>query len=196
MVLCETGKDMNTPLSVRKVLEWAKQNPVTSKKAFDEIESYNESLIKLIEDLNLVAKNMPELYNKYRKQYSKLCANEICKYESQDDQHVLPILKSIIETYDNIRNQLKWLSKETDTPIEPEIISTILDEMKTIPGILVAGAPGAGGFDALFCFALDDANYSTFEKFLLDYKDLPLSPLLTREDKQGLHISFQKSESK
>lgn len=188
MVLCETGKDMNTPLSVRKVLEWTKENHDLSTKLFGELDHWNNEFINTTQKLN----SLPQVLDAQRKKYSVYSANQIMTLEEPDDQQVLPLLKSLIQSYREVRKILKVLTNETQTPIEPDAITKILDEMENFPGVLIAGAPGAGGFDALFCILLDESCYQGLESYLLSYKDLNMSPLLTREDKIGIRVEIGK----
>ncbi|EPY49713.1 phosphomevalonate kinase [Schizosaccharomyces cryophilus OY26] len=50
-----------------------------------------------------------------------------------------------------IRKLLQYLTAEAKVDIEPEAQSKVLDQLETIEGVIGAGVPGAGGFDAQFC---------------------------------------------
>jgi phosphomevalonate kinase len=48
------------------------------------------------------------------------------------------------------RQNLKGMGVSAGVPVEPDVQSAIADETMKLPGIVAAGVPGAGGFDALF----------------------------------------------
>lgn len=47
------------------------------------------------------------------------------------------------------RDALKEIGERSGAPIEPESVTPILDATSQIPGVVHAGVPGAGGFDAV-----------------------------------------------
>jgi phosphomevalonate kinase len=55
---------------------------------------------------------------------------------------------------------------------------------------LIAGVPGAGGYDAIFCIIADDGNdeNSTFKKLLdiWEGRQVRVCPLLAREENSGI----------
>jgi phosphomevalonate kinase len=58
------------------------------------------------------------------------------------------------------------------TPIEPDEITDILNVTQDTPGVLIAGAPGAGGYDAIFAVVLDDACLPRVETTWLGWEKL------------------------
>lgn len=46
------------------------------------------------------------------------------------------------------------MGNASNAPIEPQSQTALLDCTLDSPGILLAGAPGAGGYDAIFCIGL------------------------------------------
>ena len=43
-------------------------------------------------------------------------------------------------------------------PIEPESQKKLADMNMQIPGVLISGVPGAGGYDAIFCLLLSERS--------------------------------------
>lgn len=187
LTLFETGKDMNTPLSVRKVLEWANKEKERSNQLFNEINRLNEKIIESFYEI-LDFQDTYKEYDHYRTYYATLTSNEILNLDQQSDQLLLPRLKLIIQTFKSVRKHLRELTEETQTPIEPQEISDVLDKMMEVKGVIMAGAPGAGGYDAIFSILLDESCYPTLENMCLNYQTLNISPLLTREDYRGVSI--------
>nr|GFB22163.1 phosphomevalonate kinase, peroxisomal-like [Tanacetum cinerariifolium] len=58
----------------------------------------------------------------------------------------------------NIRCHMREMGKAAGIPIEPESQTQLLDATMNMPGVLLAGVPGAGGFDAVFAVTLGDSG--------------------------------------
>jgi phosphomevalonate kinase len=82
------------------------------------------------------------------------------------------------------------MGKESSVPIEPDTQSSLLEACKVVDGVLIAGVPGAGGYDAIFCIIADDGDteQSTFQKLLgvWEGRQVPVCPLLAREENSGI----------
>lgn len=63
----------------------------------------------------------------------------------------------------DVRTHLRQMSRLAHVPIEPEEQTRLLDACMDIPGIIMAGVPGAGGYDALFIIGLDVASVDRVE---------------------------------
>jgi len=63
---------------------------------------------------------------------------------------ILPILNNIRQTILQARKYLKQMGNAASVPIEPDEQSQLVNATMDIPGVLAAGVPGAGGYDALF----------------------------------------------
>jgi phosphomevalonate kinase len=48
------------------------------------------------------------------------------------------------------RQNLKGMGVAAGVPVEPDVQSAIADATMKLPGVVAAGVPGAGGYDALF----------------------------------------------
>jgi phosphomevalonate kinase len=84
------------------------------------------------------------------------------------------------------------MGSESSVPIEPDTQTALLDATVQVDGVLIAGVPGAGGYDAIFCVIADDGDdvHSTFHR-LLDVwksKQTRVCPLLAREGKYGIRV--------
>jgi phosphomevalonate kinase len=79
---------------------------------------------------------------------------------------------------------------ESSVPIEPDTQMELLYSCLRVNGTLIAGVPGAGGYDAIFCIIADDGDGedSTFRKLLNLWEggEVPVCPLLAREESQGI----------
>lgn len=69
--------------------------------------------------------------------------------------------------------------------IEPESQTRLLDATMNIEGVLLAGVPGAGGFDAIFSITLGDYSSTNLTKAWSSHNVLAL---LVREDPRGVAL--------
>uniref|UniRef100_A0A0A8XYK6 GHMP kinase C-terminal domain-containing protein n=1 Tax=Arundo donax TaxID=35708 RepID=A0A0A8XYK6_ARUDO len=69
-------------------------------------------------------------------------------------------------------------------PIEPESQTELLDSTMNIDGVLLAGVPGAGGFDAVFSVTLGDASDAVANA----WSSAGVLPLLVQEDSRGVSL--------
>jgi len=86
------------------------------------------------------------------------------------------------------------MGKESSVPIEPDTQTSLLDASLQVNGVLIAGVPGAGGYDAIFCIIADDGDdvYSTFNRLLQvwEKREVRVCPLLAREESTGIQSGF------
>jgi phosphomevalonate kinase len=89
------------------------------------------------------------------------------------------------------------MGDQAAVPIEPTSQTQVLEESLTVDGVLLAGVPGAGGYDAICCVIADDGegDGSTFQQLLEVWKreKVPICPLLAREERSG--IRFEETEA-
>lgn len=68
--------------------------------------------------------------------------------------------------------------------IEPESQTQLLDATMGMEGVLLAGVPGAGGFDAVFAITLGDSGSNVTKA----WSSLNVLALLVREDPHGVSL--------
>lgn len=68
--------------------------------------------------------------------------------------------------------------------IEPESQTQLLDTTMNMEGVLLAGVPGAGGFDAVFAVTLGDSSRNV----ITVWSSLNVLALLVREDPRGVSL--------
>ena len=64
------------------------------------------------------------------------------------------LLCDIRSSYLALRALVRRVGAEADVPIEPATLTPVLDRTMQVPGVLMAGCPGAGGEDAIFAIVL------------------------------------------
>jgi len=82
------------------------------------------------------------------------------------------------------------MGTESCVPIEPESQTSLLDACLQVDGVLIAGVPGAGGFDAIFCVIANDGDGegSTFRRLLdvWEKREIRVCPLLAGGERSGI----------
>jgi phosphomevalonate kinase len=68
--------------------------------------------------------------------------------------------------------------------IEPESQTLLLDATMNMEGVLLAGVPGAGGFDAVFSVTLGEASGAVANA----WSSAGVLPLLVQEDSRGVSL--------
>lgn len=90
------------------------------------------------------------------------------------------------ETFLKIRSYLRTMSEKAKVDIEPKSQTELLDATMSLNGVLFAGVPGAGGYDAIFCITFGDETRSRVEQFWTSYSKFIVCPLLLNECSEGL----------
>lgn len=76
--------------------------------------------------------------------------------------------------------------------IEPESQTRLLDATMNVDGVLLAGVPGAGGYDAVFAIVLGEASDSVIRA----WSSSGVLPLLVKEDPNGVTLESGDPRSK
>ena len=69
--------------------------------------------------------------------------------------------------------------------VEPPPQTTLLDAMMNMKGVLFAGVPGAGGYDAVFAITLSDAARASVEE---EWSVRGVLALCVVEDPRGVQL--------
>lgn len=85
---------------------------------------------------------------------------------------------------------LRLMGSQSSVPIEPDSQTSLLDACLQVDGVLIAGVPGAGGFDAIFCIIANDGDGvgSTFRRLLdvWERREVKVCPLLAKGERAGI----------
>lgn len=76
--------------------------------------------------------------------------------------------------------------------IEPESQTQLLDETMNVEGVLLAGVPGAGGFDAIFAVTLGESS----SKVTKVWSSRNVLAMLVREDPRGVSVESDDPRAK
>lgn len=128
LLMCDVDCGSETPGMVRKVLAWRQKKPAEA-------------------DL---------LWNAIQQGSNDLCQNltQLAQLKGID-QGGFDEIGNILST---VRSLVREMSARSDVPVEPKVITELLDFCTAIPGVIGGVAPGAGGYDAVALLVQNDAR--------------------------------------
>ncbi|KAK1327243.1 hypothetical protein QJS10_CPA01g02971 [Acorus calamus] len=175
----------STPSMVGLVKQWQKSHPHKSLETWNKLAAANSELETQLKMLSKLAEEHSDAYK---------CVLDCCskqKYEKWMEQaldnHQKTIVESLIaarEAFLVIRFHMQLMGKESGVPIEPESQTVLLDATMNVEGVLFAGVPGAGGFDAIFAVTLGESSNNVTNT----WSSLGVLPLLVRDDPRGVSL--------
>nr|AFK40843.1 unknown [Lotus japonicus] len=83
-----------------------------------------------------------------------------------------------------IRYHMRLMGEASGAPIEPETQTQLLDATMNLEGVLLAGVPGAGGYDAVFAVTLGDSSSNVTKV----WGSLNVLAMLVKEDPCGVSL--------
>ena len=121
LMLCDVDCGSETPGMVRKMLKWRETGGAESAAIWDELQRYQEGLCAELAGLS-------DLSSKHSSEGS---------FET---------LRTLIA---DMRKSVRKMTASSGVPVEPEVITELLDHCSRVDGVVGGVAPGAGGYDAV-----------------------------------------------
>nr|ABY27562.2 phosphomevalonate kinase [Arnebia euchroma] len=183
----------STPSMVGAVKKWQKADPQTSVETWRKLSEGNAALEMQLNTLSNLARMSFDVYKDVINNCSTLPSEkwlEVATEPSRTD-----IVKALLGAKDvmlEIRYQMRKMGEAAGIPIEPESQTLLLDSTMNMEGVLLAGVPGAGGFDAVFAVTLGDAS----DKVIKSWSRQNVLALLVREDPNGVLLENNDSRAK
>uniref|UniRef100_A0A0E0NSK0 phosphomevalonate kinase n=1 Tax=Oryza rufipogon TaxID=4529 RepID=A0A0E0NSK0_ORYRU len=175
----------STPSMVGSVKQWQKSDPQKSKETWSKLGIANSVLENQLRNLNKLAEDHWEAYESVLRSCSRLTCSKWT--EVATNQHQELIVRSLLAARDaflEIRLHMREMGIAAGVPIEPESQTQLLDATMNMEGVLLAGVPGAGGFDAVFSVILGEASDAVAKA----WSSAGVLPLLVREDPRGVSL--------
>lgn len=175
----------STPSMVGSVRQWQKSDPQNSREIWGRLAAANSMLEEELKTLNKFAVEQWQVY----KHIIGTCSGHAHGkwMEQAADQYQESIVKSLLgarNAFIDIRFHMQQMGKAAGVPIEPESQSRLLDATMNMEGVLLAGVPGAGGFDAVFAIILGEASNNVINV----WSSLGVLPMLVGEDPHGVAL--------
>ena len=121
LVMCDVSCGSGTPVMVRNVLDWRKQEPAEAERVWKDLQAANEAL----------AREMRAL------------AEASASVEAPRDYAPLRAC------FKSIRKNIRAMGEKSGVPIEPPAQTKLLDACEGVEGVIGGTVPGAGGYDAI-----------------------------------------------
>lgn len=89
------------------------------------------------------------------------------------------------------------MGHQASVPIEPPSQSALLDDSLKVKGVLLAGVPGAGGYDAIVCLIAADDGHHAFHQLQRAWegREERVCPLLAQQAKEGLILTVEEEKA-
>lgn len=151
LLMCDVDCGSETPSMVRKVLAWRKEKPAEAAILWNAIQQGSDDLCRIL---------------------TRLSHLEGIEQNGIDE---------LADTISAIRSLVREMSAKSCVPIEPRVITELLDFCTALPGVVGGVAPGAGGYDAVALLVQNDPQVvRELENCLVNWK--------AREEDSGVTI--------
>ncbi|KAF9566205.1 phosphomevalonate kinase [Mortierella alpina] len=188
LMLADIDAGSHTPTLVSNVLKWRKTKPEEANGLWAHLGRTNDSVVALLKKLETLAKEHPTEYDLAVQKASVLPASEWGSLVNQSitgHDETAELLVQINLEFLTVRRYLREMSQLSEVPVEPEEQTRLLDACLSVPGVLMAGVPGAGGFDAIFCIVLSEESRTGVEAVWSNFEEMSVGPLLCQESVEG-----------
>ncbi|KAM0749229.1 Phosphomevalonate kinase [Meredithblackwellia eburnea MCA 4105] len=176
LILADVDAGSNTPSMVGKVLAWRKKSPAEAEEVWESLNKSNSSLAASFGVLTRLENESPE---EYAEAVAQLSAVTSGKWTSKIGQAFVECREHILTT----RKFMRRMGEASDVPIEPPSQTKLLDACSALPGVIGAGVPGAGGYDAIWVLALSPSASSSSSpeegvaKLMKTWTEMSVQPL-------------------
>uniref|UniRef100_A0A2P2J9D7 GHMP kinase C-terminal domain-containing protein n=1 Tax=Rhizophora mucronata TaxID=61149 RepID=A0A2P2J9D7_RHIMU len=183
----------STPSMVGSVKKWQKSDPQKSQETWRKLSKANSELETQLNNLSRLAKEQWDVYKCVIGSCSKKRSEKWIELATEPSKEaVVNSLFGARTAILDIRNHMRQMGEAAGIPIEPESQSQLLDATMNMGGVLLAGIPGAGGFDAIFAVTLGDSGGNVATA----WSSLNVLALLVREDPRGVSLESSDPRTK
>lgn len=143
LVMCDVDCGSETPGMVKRLLNWRKERPEEAGLLWAALQRGQEALC-------IELKRLSEL-------------DGLTGQTTAEAQHSpgMPVaeggafseLKDVIQT---TRSLVREMSQKSGVPVEPKVLTELLDACSAVPGVIDGFCPGAGGYDAVALLVRND----------------------------------------
>nr|CAN70293.1 hypothetical protein VITISV_005973 [Vitis vinifera] len=175
----------STPSMVGAVKKWQKSDPEKSLETWRKLSAANSALETQFKILSKLAE---ENWDAYKCVINSCSIHRSEKWTERatgpDQEAVVNALLAARDAMLRIRSNMRQMGEAAGIPIEPDSQTRLLDATMDMEGVLLAGVPGAGGFDAIFAVTLGDSSSNITKA----WTSLNVLAMLVREDPHGVSL--------
>ncbi|KAG7382745.1 phosphomevalonate kinase [Phytophthora pseudosyringae] len=191
LMMGDVSSGSATVSMVRQVMKWQKEQPEKAKRVMDEIHQHNLAVERGFADIcELEARHNTPI------DWESMAAKGREKWAAADVR-IGAVLLRLSEAFSHFRNLMREMGTSAGVPIEPPEQTAILDATVAIPGVLLAGVPGAGGYDAICVVVIHECALRAVEDLWMQWPtthpDSIICPLLCDIDRGLVGASPVKS---
>lgn len=183
LMLADIDAGSHTPTLVGKVLHWKKTKPEESTLLWTQLGQFNLLVEQHFRELSRLYTQDSTDYNQTIERCSQLKSSD---WHQQVQGKVAEEMVSLVNAFNKVRSLLQKMTELSQVPVEPQEQTRLLDACTDIPGVAMAGVPGAGGYDAIFCIVLSNRSKHLVRKVWESWKELSVGPLLSHADSNGV----------
>ena len=160
LLMADVCGGSESPSMARKVLEWKKNKRklgFMDDYYWKDLKRCNKKIVSLLSDQftsqtfldGLRRDGAMVVSTRTAEQWKKPMPSSWHKFEGSSWDVAMKLL-DLRMAFLECRQNLKGMGKSAGVPIEPDEQSALADATMKLPGVIAAGVPGAGGYDALF----------------------------------------------
>ncbi|SCV73603.1 BQ2448_7529 [Microbotryum intermedium] len=175
LLLADVDAGSHTPSMVGKVLGWKNAEKEQADRIWSELHQANNDFAEMLAKLGRGAKENPEFHAEQVDRFASVASREWSESSG---------FKIASQQILSIRALMREMGERSDVPIEPPEQTKLLNALSELPGVVGAGVPGAGGYDAIWVIALSPRSAKNtpqpLEKVqdtLIGWKDMSVRPL-------------------
>jgi phosphomevalonate kinase len=147
LVMCDVDCGSETPGMVKQVLAWRKERPEEASFLWGALQRGTDDLCAELKRLS----RLEDLAGRTASQ------SETTQHGPRktllDHSETFNDLRDVIQT---IRSLVREMSDKSGVPIEPKVLTELLDACSVVPGVIGGVCPGAGGYDAVALLIKND----------------------------------------
>jgi len=160
LLMADVCGGSESPSMARKILEWKKKNRETgflSGYYWKDLKRCNKKIASLLSDQytkkpfcdGLVRDGPLIIASRTAEQWKKPMPSTWHEFDGSSWDVAMQLLDLRMAFLES-RQNLKGMGTAAGVPVEPDSQTTLADATMKLPGVVAAGVPGAGGYDALF----------------------------------------------
>jgi phosphomevalonate kinase len=147
LVMCDVDCGSETPGMVKRVLNWRKERPEEAALLWGALQRGQEDLCMELKRLSGLDDLVGQTGDNLEDGPPESRRMSVGKNETFTE------LKDVIQT---IRSLVREMSEKSGVPIEPKVLTELLDACSAVPGVVGGFCPGAGGYDAIAILVRND----------------------------------------
>jgi phosphomevalonate kinase len=160
LLMADVCGGSESPSMARKILEWKTKNRETgflSGYYWKDLKRCNKKIASLLSDQytnksfcdGLVRDGQLIIASRTAEQWKKPMPSTWYEFDGSSWDVAMQLLDLRMAFLES-RQNLKGMGNAAGVPVEPDSQTALADATMKLPGVVAAGVPGAGGYDALF----------------------------------------------